>query len=162
MRRSIALLVVTLALAAACKKDEPKSTRWDDAAAALATAPVNTAERVHGDDLNKFFPADGVDGMKRVFVDESKKGTSIAKLTKDGKDVAILALNDANGDDAALKKFDAATEKLGGYPVVKVGGNQSAVLVNKRYQVKVSSQTLDHEARKAWLQRFDLAGLAKL
>jgi hypothetical protein len=42
-----------------------------------------------------------------------------------------------------------------------VGKNQSSVLVNKRFQVKVSSKTLGPDARKAVLGSFDLAGLAK-
>ena len=40
-----------------------------------------------------------------------------------------------------------------------VGKNQSTVLVKNRFQIKVSSQTLDHEARKAILATFDLKGL---
>ena len=47
-------------------------------------------------------------------------------------------------------------------PLVTVGKNQSALLVKDRYQVKVSSQVLDAEARKAWIGRFNLAGLAAL
>jgi hypothetical protein len=43
-----------------------------------------------------------------------------------------------------------------------VGKNQSAVLVNNKLQAKVSSQTLDPDARKAILSRFDINGLAKL
>jgi len=165
----LALALAALLLFSACKK-EPLSTRWDQAAATASAnaasppsaAPTSTVVKTHGDDLNKFFPADGVDGMKRVFTDESKKGTSIAKLTKDGKEVATLAINDALEDTAALKKFESSTEKVAGYPVVKVGGNQTAALVRARYQVKVSSPTLDHEARKTWVQKFDLAGINKL
>lgn len=171
-----ALALIAVLLVSACKKDEPRSTRWDQAAssasvnAATNTAPTAAAAptvagsgaKTHGDDLNKFFPADGIDGMKRVFTDESKKGTSIAKLTKDGKDVAVISVNDAQGDESALKKFETASEKVQGYPTVKVGNNQTAALVNKRYQVKVSSPTLDHEARKTWVQKFDLAGLNSL
>ena len=42
---------------------------------------------------------------------------------------------------------------------MKVGNNQTSVLVKDRFQVKVSSPTLDHEARKAILMTFDLKGL---
>jgi len=162
--------VAVMLVMSACK-DEPKSTRWDQAASNAASAaqapsasaaPTETVAKTHGDDLNRYFPKDGLDGTQRVFTDESKKGTSIAKLSKEGKELATLAVNDAAGDEPALKKFAASTEKVSDSPVVKVGNNQTAALVKGRYQVKVSSTTLDHEARKGWIQKFDLSGLAAL
>lgn len=157
-------LALGLALAA-CSKDPPPSTRWNDAAAAVAESakPIVTASAPPqaGGALNKFFPADGADGYSRVFTQE-KDGFAEAKLKKDGKDVATASIADTRTNDDAKKKFEGVTEKVSGYPVVKVGGNQSSVLVAERYQVKISSATLDHDARKALLAKFDLAGLSKL
>jgi len=156
------LLFIGLLLAA-CSKDEPKSTRWEDAAATLASAPApvaSTGPVIEGGKLNAAFPADGVDGYKRVFTQE-KDGFAEAKLQKDGKDVATLSIADtnANADPAAKGKFADAKEKLGEWPMTTVGKNQTTVLVKDRYQVKVSSQTLDHDARKKILEKFDLKRL---
>lgn len=147
-----------------CKKDEPKSTRWDDAAAAVASTPPPEADAAPAaplsaaGTLNKFFPKDGEGGYKRIFAAD-KEGYAEAKLQKDGKEVAVLSISDAERMTYVKAKFDAATEKLEGFPVITVGKNQSSVLVKNRYQVKVSSQTLEHEARKAILAAFDLKGL---
>ncbi len=161
------LLVAALlgACLAACSKESPPSTRWNDAAAAVATSakPIVTASAPpqEGGAFNKFFLPDGEGGYARVFQQE-KDGVALATLKKDGKDVATASIADTRTNDDAKKKFEGATEKVAGFPVIKVGNNQSSVLVKDRYQVKISSQTLDHEARKALLAKFDLAGLAKL
>ncbi len=162
LRSLCTFLLVTFLVA--CSKDEPKSTRWNDAAAALASgAPVSAsaAPVAAGSTLNARFPADGTDGYKRVFTQE-KDGFAEAKLQKDGKDVATLSISDTNGTPDARAKFDAASEKLEGkYPLVTVGKNQSSVLVGGRWQVKVSSQSLDADQRKNLLTKFDLEGLSK-
>ena len=159
-RRWVAALVA-LGLSAAARSKEP--SRWDNAAAtaksaaaAESAAPVKT----EGGKLNKFFPPDGEGGYARVFTQE-KAGFVEAKLKKDGAEVATLAISDTEGDDAAKKKFEGASDKVGTAPLVTVGKNQSAALVG-RYQVKVSSPALDPGARKTLLEKFDLQGLAKL
>lgn len=156
-RLVIALAILGGALALAACKKEP--TRWDEAA--TATLPASTAPKIEGKKLNPFLPADGTDGYSRTFTQE-KDGFVEAKLKKDGQDVAVLSISDASGDEAAKSKFATATDKLSGHPLVTVGKNQSAVLVHDRYQIKVSSQTLDADARKALLAKFDIDGLAKL
>jgi hypothetical protein len=154
------LIASSLFLLPSCKKEE---SRWDKAAASAApTKPKDPAQQEKaGSSFNKAFPPDGVDGHKRVFTQE-KEGFAEAKLQKDGKDVATLAISDASTDADAKAKFEKSTEKVSGYPLVTVGKNQSALLVKDRYQVKVSSQTLDADARKALLQKFDLQALAAL
>ncbi|MEZ4300888.1 MAG: hypothetical protein R3B70_38495 [Polyangiaceae bacterium] len=159
MKRTL-LLAAALGLVAglsACKKDEP--SRWETSATATLSAAATP--KIEGSKLNAFFPADNTDGHTRVFSQE-KDGFVEAKLKKDGADVATLSISDASGDDAVKSKFEKSTDKVGDYPLVTVGKNQSAVLVNGKFQVKVSSPTLDPDARKAWLGKFDLAGLAKL
>lgn len=140
---------------AACGK-EP--SRWDTSA--TATLPAANTPKVEGGKLNAFFPADGNDGWSRAFTQE-KDGFVEAKLKKDANEVTVT-IHDASGDDAAKSKFTSATEKVGEYPLVTVGKNQSAILVNNKFQVKVTSQQLDADARKALFGKFDLAGLAKM
>jgi hypothetical protein len=155
--------------ASGCKKDEPKSTRWDDAGAAATSAATgaaasaaaaSTVATIPAGTFNKFFPKEGESG-KRVFAAD-KPGFAEAKLQEDGKEVAVLSISDAEKQAFAKTKFEESTEKLDGYPVVKEGNNQTGVLVKGRFQVKVSSQTLDHDARKAILSTFDLKGLEAL
>jgi hypothetical protein len=156
----------------ACGDDKPPPSRWDSASsarpttgAAPTTPPAKPAAAeppaAEGGAFNKFFPADGVEGTKRTFSQE-KTGFAEAKLQKDGKDLAVLSIADTSTNPDARDKFKAATEKVKGHPVMTVGKNQTTVLVNDRFQVKVSSQTLDDAARRAWLERFDFAGLEKL
>lgn len=160
----LALCVMPAAIVGvgACKKDEPKSTRWDDAAAVtVSIAPSSSVPVMATGSFNKFFPKDGEGGLKRIF-SADKESYAEAKLQKDGKEVAQLSISDTERLAAAKGKFEGATEKLEGYPVLKVGNNQTTVLVKDRFQVKVASPTLDHEARKAILATFDLKGLASL
>jgi hypothetical protein len=150
-----------------------KEKRFDEAATVTTTEkraearaeaglpPAVEVKPTEGSAFNKLFPADGTDGYKRVFTQE-KSGFAEAKLQKDGKDIATVSLADSANDDTAKEKFAKSTEKLGDHPLVTVGKNQSAVLVKDRYQVKVSSPTLDAAARKTLLEKFDLAGIARL
>lgn len=170
LKRALALgLVIGLLGSAACGKDPPPSTRWDQAASAAkasadkpaATPSAPPAEKKESGSFNKFFPAEDVDGHKRVYTSD-KDGYAEAKLTKDGKDVAQLAITDVNGKEADAKKFEGSKEDLSGFPVATFGKNKTMVLVKGRYQVSVSSQTLDHEARKRWIGKFDLKGLSAL
>jgi hypothetical protein len=149
--------LVVLAGLLACSKDEPKSTRWNDAAA-QAPAPKSSLPVAEGSTLNAAFPKDGDGGYQRVFTQE-KGGFAEAKLQKDGKEVATLSASDTHGNGEATSKFDNAKEKLGEWPMTTVGKNQTTVLVRKRWQLKVSSPTLDHEARKTILGMFDLGRL---
>ncbi|MBS2012734.1 MAG: hypothetical protein JST00_07605 [Deltaproteobacteria bacterium] len=164
MKLTTTLVSVAAALLLVCAgcDDKKKSTRWDDAGAAAASAAETAASASAGPvsaagALNKYFPADGANGYKRVFAAD-KAGYAEAKLQKDGKDVATISINDGV-KPFAKAKFDETTDKLEGFPLLKMGENQSAVLVKDRYQVKVTSTTLDHEARKGILSSFDLKGM---
>lgn len=114
-----------------------------------------------GSKLNKFFPAGG-DGYQRVYTQE-KKGFSEANLKKGGKTVAQLAISDTSSTPSTASKFASSTKKIGGYPAVEQGKTQTSVLVGK-YQVKVISKdpTFTASDRAAWIEKFNLAGLAKL
>lgn len=158
--RTLALLGALALSSSALGCKEPPS-RWDTAATSTVARSADAPPVKEAGSFNKFFPADGVEGMKRIYTQE-KTGFAEAKLQKDGKDVAVLSISDASGDAEALKKFEGATDKVQGYPLVTVGKNQSSLLVKGRYQVKVSSQQLDADARKAWLEKFNLSGLSSL
>jgi hypothetical protein len=159
LTRALAVAVALFVVPIACKKE----TRWDKAAEnAEKKADEKKPEGIKpGSAFNKFFPADGAEGMKRVYTQE-KEGFAEAKLQQDGKDVATLSISDTLNNADAKTKFASATDKVSTYPYMTVGKNQSTALVADRYQVKVSSQTLDEPTRKAWLSRFDLAGLSSL
>jgi hypothetical protein len=53
---------------------------------------------------------------------------------------------------------------IAGYPAVEQGQNATAILVNDRFQVKVLSRdpAFTKDDRAAWIEKFDLAGLADL
>lgn len=158
--------VLVLALAACSKKAEP--SRWEAAAKSAEAKKENPPDETSkpptppvaaGATLNKFFPPENIDGKKRTFTAE-KDGYVEAKVLADGKEVALLSVNDFNGKADELGKFDKATEKLGELPMLMPTKKQTSVLVAKRYQVKVSSPTMTPEERKAMLEKFDLKGLA--
>jgi hypothetical protein len=162
MRQLLVPLFIALSLTGmACKKDPP--SRWEKPAEAIASAQEKKEDQpakpvVEAGNLNKFFPADNTDGKTRTFTSE-KTGQVMADLKDAGKVIATLSITDTNGaDDAA--KFDKATEKLGEYPLLMPTKKQTSILVAKRFQVKVSSDTMTPEQRKAWLSKFNLSGLS--
>lgn len=129
-------------------------------------APNNGAavssQAIAGSQFNKFFPTNS-NGFERVYTQE-KDGFAEAKLKKDGRDLAMLAISDTISTPDAAQKFQQSSKKVGGYPAVEVGSTQTAVLVANRFQVKAISRDPNFTAadREAWLQKFDLNGLARL
>ncbi|OCR02283.1 hypothetical protein BCD67_19985 [Oscillatoriales cyanobacterium USR001] len=177
MRRILApFLIAVMLLVTACGETKAPS-RWDKAQQESTQKPSKTkqiasqtpgntqklpSKPVTGGSLNKFFPAAG-GGYDRTFTQE-KAGFAEAKLKKGGKEVATLSINDVAGNPTAADKFKASTEQIGGYPAVEQGKGTTAVLVGNRYQVKVKSSDTSFSAgdRKAWLEKFNLSGLANL
>ncbi len=159
----VALVLSLLLLTTACAQKAP--SRFDQAQQESTQQKRGQAvakKATQGSKFNKFFPA-ASDGYQRVFTQE-KKGFAEAKLKKDGKDVAVMAISDTTSLPAAAKKFDKSTKKISGYPAVEVGKTQTAVLVDGRYQVKVLSRNTSFTAsdREAWLKKFNLRGLERL
>lgn len=140
---------------------DPRAVRRGESAGggAVGTTPLPT-KPVAGSALNKFFPGDA-EGYDRVFTQE-KSGFALANLNKGGKTVAQLSINDSAANPSAREKFKSASRTLAGYPLTSEGG--LAVLVADRYQVKVRATGggLSAGEQEAWLQKFDLAGLATL
>jgi hypothetical protein len=164
-RKAIAPIVLSaVLLLSACSSKAPspyaqvqKDTTGRDAPAAVA----KNAEA--GGEFNKFFPQ-GNAGFARVFSQE-KKGFAEAKLNKDGKNVAVMSINDTISLPAAAKKYEKSTSQLKSYPLLDEAPMKSTgVLVNNRYQVKVASRDPSFSAadRKTWLEKFNLDGLSKL
>lgn len=124
------------------------------------TAVAKTAEQ--GSTFNKFFP--DPTGTYDVVPTQEKKGFAEYKLIKDGKTVAMLSVNDTSSLPTAALKYQNSTESVGGYPAIDQGTTATGILINNRYQVKVLSRdpAFTKEDRVAWLQKFDLRGLAKL
>ncbi|BAY12632.1 hypothetical protein [Calothrix sp. NIES-2098] len=157
-----AVLISVLLLTSACTPKTPG--RFDQAQQESTRQKSGQAvakDATQGSKLNKFFPAGG-DGYQRVYTQE-KKGFSQANLKKGGKVLAQLSISDTSSTPGASAKFSNSAKKVGGYPAVTLGNTQTSVLVGK-YQVKVISKdpTFTATDREAWIEKFNLAGLAKL
>lgn len=158
----VALLLTSALFVTSCTQQAP--SRFDGAqkesTSKGATAVVNSSQS--GGSFNRYFPSDS-NGYQRVYTQE-KKGFAEAKLKKDGKEVAILAISDTLNNPTAVDKFKESTSNIGGYPTVNQGSTGTAVLVGDRYQVKIRSKDASFTEidRHSWLGKFDLKGLSKL
>jgi len=127
----------------------------------VSPSPINK-KAVSGSKLNQFFPkASG--GYSLVFQQE-KKGFAEAKLKKSGQDLAMLSINDVANNPSAAAKFKNSSDQIEGYPSVKVGQNQTSVLVGDRFQVKARSlaDNFSTSDRQDWIEKFNLLGLSRL
>ncbi len=99
-----------------------------------------------------------------MVADQEKKGTAVWILKKDGNTVAEMQIFDTISNPEAKDKYKDATEALKGCPMTAVPGKGTGILVRDRLQVVVRSKdaSFDADARKAWLEKFDLDGLRKL
>lgn len=131
------------------------STRWGEPAAVAKKAE-------QGATFNKFFP-EGIRGYE-VIPAQEKKGFAEYKVLRDGKNVAMLSISDTTSVPAAAAKYQTSTFKVANYPAVDQGTTATGILVNNRYQVKVLSRdpSFSRDDRIAWLQKFDLKGIAQL
>lgn len=120
-----------------------------------------TGKPVDGSKFNKFFPKSS-DGYNVVPAQE-KTGFAEYKLNKDGKNVAMLSVNDIANNPSALNKYKTSNKTIAGYPAA-VQGNGTSILVGGRYQVKVQSRdtSFTESDREAWLQKFNLKGIAEI
>lgn len=154
------LLLSLLLLVTACTNKTP--SRFEQAQQTSSQQKSGQAvvkDATQGSSFNKFFPKGG-NGYERVYTQE-KKGFAQAKLKKNGKEVATLSISDIKSTPATADKYKQSTKKVAGYPAATLGNSQTSVLVNNRYQVTVRSTDPSFE-REAWIQKFDLNGLARL
>ena len=119
-------------------------------------------EPLAGGEFNKYFPQD--DGDYNVIYTQEKEGFAQAQLNFQGAEVATLSISDTANNPDALEKFEASDSTIAGYPAATVGALGTAVLVAERFQVQVRAkeESFDAPQREAWLEQFDLAGLAAL
>ncbi|WP_013322092.1 hypothetical protein [Gloeothece verrucosa] len=163
LRRFLTVFVLAaLLLITSCASQPPSRFEQAQQQSTQRGASAVVKESTSGGSFNKFFPQGG-NGYQRVYTQE-KKGFAEAKLKKDGKEVAVMAISDTLNNPTAIKKFEQSTEKIAGYPAVQQGSQATAILVNNRYQVKVLSRdpSFTREDRQDWLEKFNLNGLAQL
>lgn len=156
------LLLSTILLVNACVAQPPSRFERAQQESTQRGASAVVKESSSGSTFNKYFPAVS-NGYERIYTQE-KTGFAEAKLKKDGKEVAVMAISDTVNNPSAADKFQSSTMTILGYPAVQQGSMATAVLVNDRFQVKVLSRdaSFTESDRQAWLAKFDLNGLAKL
>lgn len=179
MKATVLVITASLLIAPGCsKKPEPAPTRWDrPATTASATtsptgsgarptpstpAPSVTAGQTDGKDFLPFFPDKGMDETTEKIVRATKAGMAEVAYKKGKDDVITVVVIDTQATPAMRNDFKGATEKVSGYPLKTSGYFKSAILVGDRYQVSAMAQKLKPEARNKWLEKMDLAGLAKV
>ncbi|MDJ0599751.1 MAG: hypothetical protein QNJ37_13025 [Crocosphaera sp.] len=158
----IVFCLSTLLLLTSCATQAPSRFEQAQQESTQRGSSAVVKESESGGSFNQFFPPSG-SGYERVYTQE-KKGFAEAKLKKDGKEVAVLAISDTLNNPTAASKFEKSTQTIEGYPAVSQGSTGTAVLVGDRFQVKVLSRdpSFSEGDRQAWLEKFDLNGLAKL
>ena len=160
--RFIPILLSLVLLVTACSSAPSKYDQVQkDTTGFRAPAAVDKkAEK--GGQFNQFFPQG--DEEYTVVPAQEKKGFAEYKLKRNGATLAMLTINDTISLPAAAAKYTNATDTIAGYPAVTQGTTATGLLVNNRYQVKVLSRdaAFTPADRAAWLEKFDLAGLAKL
>lgn len=155
-----AAMLSAVMLISSCGSSEP--SRYEQTQQETSqNAPAVAQDATQGSSFNKFFPR-SVSGYE-VVPSQEKQGFAEYKVNQGGKTVAMLAINDTTGTGAA-DKFQNSGMTIAGYPAVEQGQNATAILVGDRYQVKVLSRdaAFTKEDRAAWIQEFDLEGLANL
>jgi hypothetical protein len=149
-------------LKASQASDGSNSSKWSQVEQATPATAPSSQKVLAGSQFNKYFPASG-GGYERVYTQE-KSGFAEAKLQQNGKDLAMLAISDTAANPTAAAKYQNTTKKIDGYPAIEMGSTATSVLVSDRIQVKVLSRDASFSAqnRSEWIEKFDLAGLAKL
>lgn len=162
-RIAVSVCLVGLLLMTGCTQAPPSPFEQAQVESTQRTAtPAVAQDATQGSEFNKFFPTPEA-GFERVYTQE-KKGFAEAKLIKDGKDLAMLAISDTTSLPTAAAKFQNSPNEIAGYPAVEIGTTQTAILVADRYQVKVLSRDPSFTAadRQAWIEKFNLTDLAQL
>ena len=162
LKRLVPLVLILVITLTACSSAPSKYDQvQDDTTGSTAPAAVDkTAKK--GGTFNQFFPEAA--GDYAVVPSQEKQGFAEYKLKRDGETVAMLSINDTISLPAAAAKYENATTMVAGFPSVVQGSTATGLLVNDRYQVKVLSRdaSFTEADRAAWLEKFDLQGLAQL
>jgi hypothetical protein len=162
LRRLAPLMVCLVLLVTACSSAPSKYDQVQKDTTGFGSPAAVNKKAEKGGTFNEFFPGD--QGGYDVIPYQEKKGFAEYKLQQGDKTLAMLTINDTSSLPSAAEKFNTATEAVSGFPTVEQGTTATALLVNGRYQVKVLSRdpAFTKADRVAWLQKFDLKGLAQL
>jgi hypothetical protein len=125
---------------------------------------VNDAS-VEGSAFNKFFPPQ--EGEYDIVFKQEKTGFAQVSLQKkaDGTELATMSISDTINEPEAKDKFQGATDYVQDQvPIVLQGEHGTAILVADRYQIAIRSVDpgFTEADRRAWFDKFDIAGLAQL
>lgn len=162
LRRLAPLMVCLVLLVSACSSAPSKYDQVQKDTTGFGSPAAVDKKAEKGGTFNAFFPGD--QGGYNVIPYQEKKGFAEYKLEQNGKTVAMLTISDTTSVPGSAEKYGTATQSVSGFPSVEQGSTATGVLVNDRYQVKVLSRdpSFTKEDRVAWLQKFDLRGLAQL
>ncbi|MBW4462097.1 MAG: hypothetical protein KME47_17920 [Nodosilinea sp. WJT8-NPBG4] len=162
LRRLAPLMVCLVLLVSACTSAPSKYDQVQEDTTGFGSPAAVDKKAEKGGTFNAFFPDN--QGGYNVIPYQEKKGFAEYKLEQDGKTVAMLTISDTTSVPGSAEKYITATQSISGFPTVEQGSTASGVLVNDRYQVKVLSRdpSFTKDDRVAWLQKFDLQGLAQL
>ncbi|WP_299491889.1 hypothetical protein [Acaryochloris sp. IP29b_bin.137] len=162
LRRLAPMLVSLIFLVTACSSAPNQYDQVQKDTTGFGKPVAVSKDAQKGGTFNQFFPKS--EGEFDVVPSQEKKGFAAYKLNKNGTTVATLSINDTISLPAAVAKYSSASDEVAGYPSVNQGTTTTGLLVNGRYQVKVSSRdtSFSQADRVDWLQKFDLKGLAEL
>jgi hypothetical protein len=162
LKRFVPLLVCLVLLVSACSSAPSKYDQVQKDTTGFGSPAAVAKKAEQGGTFNQFFP--GNQGDYKVIPYQEKKGFAEYKLQKGDQTLAMLSISDTTSLPTAAAKYNDATETIAGYPAVNQGSTATGLLVNGRYQVKVLSRdpAFTQAERTAWLQKFDLQGLAQL
>ena len=137
-------------------KTAPKPTPQVD------VAKLQDGDALPGGDLNAFFPPQ--EGDYDMVAKQEKKGFALYEVRRGGETLGELSVTDMRNNPKGAEKFNGSAMQVAGYPAAQDGSKGTTLLVAGRFQVKVRSPggQLSEDDRKAWLQKFDLDGLAGL
>lgn len=170
LRQLVAACCLSLALLlnACTPATSSSSARFEQVQKETSTRkapPAVSQAAEQGGSFNKFFPkaVAGYSGYQVVPAQE-KKGFAEYKVNKDGKNVAVLSINDTISTPTAAEKYKSSSKQIAGFPSVEIGSTATGLLVADRYQVKVQSRDVSFgpKDRAAWIEKFDLRGLARV
>lgn len=162
LQRLVPIMLSLTLLVTACSSAPSKYDQVQKDTTGFRAPAAVDKQAEKGGTFNQYFP--NSQGDYDVVPAQEKKGFAEYKLKRDGTTVAMLTINDTISLPAAAAKYNDAAVTIAGYPAVNQGTTATGLLVNNRYQVKVLSRdpAFTQEDRAAWLQKFDLAGLATL
>ena len=167
----VAILGLSVLACSGCEKEEAPPAKWSvdrsakpkippTSPAGDVKAPVATPEVVKGSALNGVFLPKDYEGLNRVFTTE-KEGFAQAEYKKGDEAMFTLSVTDLKDQPDLSAKYANVQDTLEGHPYMKRCKGGSMVLVNGRFQVKLTSKRMDEPTRKDHLSRLNFSALPK-